>query len=128
MGEGEVNSDYPEVLRELDMAEWEVRRKLGFVPAPGRVQLLTGRGPSMRGMIEHGDVVMVDTSITYFDGDAVYVINVGGETQIKMLQMRPDGLYVVSRNQDYPAFRVSPEANDFHIGGKVLCTLGVRQV
>lgn len=128
MGDGVVNSDYPEVVRELEMATWEVRRKLGFVPTTDRVQMLTGRGPSMRGMIEHGDVVFVDTAINFFDGDAVYVINVGGETQIKILQMRPDGLYVVSKNDDYPAFRVHADSGDFFIAGKVLCTLGMRTV
>lgn len=72
MGEGVENVDYPEVIREVDVAGWEVRRKLGFLPKPGRIKLLTGRGPSMRPMIDNGDVCMVDTEIHAFDGDAVY--------------------------------------------------------
>src|SRR5690625_4487328 len=98
MGAGVVNEDYPEVLRQVEVAEWEVRRKIGYLPEPGRIALITGRGPSMRPEIDHGDVVMVDTTVQQFDGDGVYVINLGGETQIKMLQMRGDGLYVVSAN------------------------------
>ena len=27
-----MNQDYPEVVRELDIAEWQVRQQLGFVP------------------------------------------------------------------------------------------------
>lgn len=126
MGDGVENEDYPEVIREVDIAGWEVRRKLGFTPQPGRVKLLTGRGPSMRPMIDNGDVVMVDTSVESFDGDAVYVINVGGETQIKMLQMRGDGLYVVSANADYPAYRI--ERDGVFVGGKVVSVMGIKPV
>lgn len=127
MGAGVVNEDYPEVIRELDVAEWEVRRKIGFLPAPGRIALITGRGPSMRPRIDHGDVVMVDTSVQAFDGDGVYVINAGGETQVKMLQMRVDGLYVVSANPDYPAYRIS-EPESVHVGGRVVAVLGLREL
>lgn len=127
MGAGVVNEDYPEVLRQVDVAEWEVRRKIGYLPEPGRIALITGRGPSMRPEIDHGDVVMVDTAIQQFDGDGVYVINLGGETQIKMLQMRGDGLYVVSANPAYPPYRVE-QTEDLHIGGRVVSVLGIRQV
>lgn len=127
MGAGAVNQDYPEVVRHVEMAEWEVRRKIGFLPSPGRIALLTGRGPSMRPLVDHGDVVMVDTAIDSFQGDAVYVININGETQIKMLQMRPGGLHIVSANTDYPAYPVAEE-DDVVIGGKVVSVLGVRQV
>lgn len=127
MGDGAVNQDYPEVVRHVDIAEWEVRRKVGFLPSPGRIRLITGRGPSMRPMIDNGDVAMIDTSINYFDGDAVYVINVGGETQIKMLQMRGDGLYVVSANPDYPAYRL-PDGAELHVGGKVASVLGIKEL
>lgn len=127
MGVGVVNQDYPEVIRELDIAEWEVRRKIGFLPAPGRIALITGRGPSMRPRIDHGDVVMVDTSVKAFDGDGVYVINAGGETQVKMLQMRADGLYVVSANPDYPPYLVS-DHESIHVGGRVVSVLGLREL
>ncbi|WP_064746786.1 S24 family peptidase [Lysobacter antibioticus] len=126
MGDGVENEDYPEVIREVDIAGWEVRRKLGSIPRSGRIKLLTGRGPSMRPMIDNGDVVMVDTEVNGFDGDAVYVINIGGETLIKMLQMRGDGLYVVSANPDYPAYRIEREG--IVVGGKVVSVLGIKSV
>lgn len=126
MGDGAVNDDYPEVIREVNVAEWEVRRKLGFLPAPGRIRLITGRGPSMRPKIEDGDSVMVDTAFNYFDGDDYYLINVDGETQIKMLQKRSDGLYVVSANDDFPAYRV--DLSTLHVAGKALVGIGFRRL
>ena len=126
MGPGVANSDYPEVIRTVDVAEWEIRKKLGFLPAPGRMRLITGRGPSMRPKIEDGDAVMIDTSCTYFDGDDYYLISVDGETQIKMLQKRVDGLYVVSSNPDFREWRIG--ADDLTVCGKALIGLGLRRL
>ncbi|WP_241898426.1 S24 family peptidase [Stenotrophomonas maltophilia] len=125
MGAGMVNQDYPEVVKTIEVAEWEVRRKLGYLPKPGRIQIITGRGPSMRPKLEDGDIVWIDTSCDYFDGDDYYLINIGGETQIKMLQKRGDGLYVVSVNTDFPAYR--PDPGDVTILGKALIHAGLRK-
>lgn len=125
MGIGLVNQDYPEVVQTIEVAEWEVRRKLGYLPRPGRIQIITGRGPSMRPKLEDGDIVWIDTSCDYFDGDDYYLINIGGETQIKMLQKRGDGLYVVSINPDFPAYRLDP--GDVSVLGKALIHAGLRK-
>ncbi|MBH1802639.1 helix-turn-helix transcriptional regulator [Stenotrophomonas maltophilia] len=125
MGAGMVNQDYPEVVKTIEVAEWEVRRKLGYLPKPGRIQIITGRGPSMKPKLEDGDIVWIDTSCDFFDGDDYYLINIGGETQIKMLQKRGDGLYVVSVNTDFPAYR--PDPGDVSILGKALIHAGLRK-
>lgn len=125
MGPGLVNQDFPEVVRTIEVAEWEVRRKLGYMPKPGRIQLITGRGPSMRPKLEDGDIVWIDTTCDFYDGDDFYLINVDGETQIKMLQKRGDGLYVVSVNPDFPAYRV--EQDELLVLGKALIHAGLRR-
>ena len=80
----------------------------------------------MRPKIEDGDVVMIDTACNYFDGDDFYLVNIDGETQIKMLQKRGDGLYVVSANDDFPAYRADPET--LHVAGKALVGIGFRRL
>lgn len=125
MGMGLVNQDYPEVVRTIEIAEWEVRKKLGFLPQPGRIQIITGRGPSMRPKLEDGDIVWIDTTCDYFDGDDYYLINIGGETQIKMLQKRGDGMYVVSINPDFPTYR--SDDGEVSILGKALIHAGLRR-
>ncbi|AWH54161.1 transcriptional regulator [Stenotrophomonas sp. ESTM1D_MKCIP4_1] len=117
--------DTPEVMRTVEVAEWEVRRKLGFLPQPERIKIITGRGPSMRPKLEDGDVVWIDTSCDRFDGDDYYLITVSGETQVKMLQKRGDGLHVVSANAEFPAYR--PEPGDVSILGKALIHAGLRK-
>lgn len=125
MGVGVVNQDFPEVMQVMEVAEWEVRRKLGFLPRPGRIQIITGRGPSMRPKIEDGDIVWIDTSVDYFDGDDYYLISYDGETQIKMLQKRVDGLYVVSANPEFKEWRC--DVADLAVRGKALVHAGFRR-
>ncbi|TGQ58316.1 helix-turn-helix transcriptional regulator, partial [Mesorhizobium sp. M1C.F.Ca.ET.212.01.1.1] len=92
------------------------RSVVGFVPAPGRLVLVTGRGDSMIPVIQPGESLMVDTGISHFDGDGIYLINNGNGHQIKGLQDRGDAIYVVSANVSlYPAF---PLPKSTVIGGK----------
>jgi len=125
MGVGVVNQDFPEVMQVMEVAEWEVRRKLGFLPRPGQIQIITGRGPSMRPKIEDGDIVWIDTAVDYFDGDDYYLISYDGETQIKMLQKRVDGMYVVSANPDFKEWRCEPD--ELSIQGRALVHAGFRR-
>lgn len=81
-----MNEEFPEAIRSMDYAEWDIRQRPSYLPKRGRLKLITRRGPSMAPIINNGNVVMVDTAVDYFDGDAIYVINIGGETQIKGLQ------------------------------------------
>lgn len=117
MGGELVNDDNPEVVRAMDFTPSYIRGLVGFLPPPGRLVLVTGRGDSMIPVIQPGDIVMVDTGTTSFDGDGIYLINTGGGQQIKALQHRGDGIYVVSANAGlYPAFLLRDDAV---IGGKV---------
>ena len=117
MGGELVNDDNPEVVRAMDFTPSYIRSIVGFLPPPGRLVLITGRGDSMIPVIQPGDVVMVDTGTTSYDGDGIYLINTGGGQQIKALQHRGDAIYVVSANAGlYPAF---PLPKGAVVGGKV---------
>lgn len=117
MGGEMVNDDYPEVIRGMDFTTAYIRSLVGFVPPPGRLVLVTGRGDSMIPLIQPGESLMVDTGVTSFDGDGIYLINTGNGQQVKGLQDRGDAIYVVSANTVlYPAFAM-PRSTV--IGGKV---------
>lgn len=117
MGGETINDDYPEVIRAMDFEPAYIRSVVGFVPAPGRLVLVTGRGDSMIPIVQPGESLMVDTGISHFDGDGIYLINNGNGQQIKGLQDRGDAIYVVSANTAlYPAF---PLPRSTVIGGKV---------
>lgn len=117
MGDGHFNDDYPEVIQAMDFEPTYIRSVVGFVPPPGRLVLVTGRGDSMIPVIQPGEALIVDTGVSSFDGDGIYLINTGNGQQIKALQDRGDAVYVVSANSAlYPAFALPPQSV---IGGKV---------
>ncbi|WP_258012030.1 LexA family transcriptional regulator [Stenotrophomonas maltophilia] len=117
MGDGRINEDFPDVVRAMDFAPTYIRSLVGFLPPPGRLVLVTGRGDSMIPVINPGESLMVDTGVTTYDGDGIYLLNTGNGQQVKALQDRGDAVYVVSANTAlYPAF---PMPRNTVIGGKV---------
>ncbi|KAK6697339.1 hypothetical protein SNK04_014091 [Fusarium graminearum] len=105
MGEGSENEDYPEVVRAMDFSDSYIRNLIGFLPPPGRLKLVTGVGDSMVPRIQPGEVVLVDTGCSEYQGDGIYLINSGNGQQLKALQDRGDAVYVVSANASlYPPF------------------------
>ncbi len=116
MGEAVENPDYPDVIRAIDFEPGYIRSIVGFVPAPGRLRLITGNGDSMQPVIQPGDAVVVDTGITSFDGDGIYLINMGNGQQIKRLLDR-GVIHVASDNKNYGDPFPIPEGT--LIGGKV---------
>ncbi|MBN5011478.1 helix-turn-helix transcriptional regulator [Stenotrophomonas maltophilia] len=117
MGDGRINDDFPEVIRSMDFTSSYIRSIVGFVPPPGRLVLVTGRGDSMIPIIQPGESLLVDSGVQTFDGDGIYLINTGSGQQVKGLQDRGDAVYIVSANSTlYPAFPLPTGAT---IGGKV---------
>jgi len=116
MGDGVENSDFPEVIKAIDFESGYIRSIVGFLPAPGRLRLISGNGDSMMPTIQPGDAVVVDTGITSFDGDGIYLINMGHGHQIKRLIDR-GVIHVSSENKSYGDPFPIPEGTV--IGGKV---------
>lgn len=116
MGGERVNDDFPEIIHSVDYTSAYIRAVVGFLPPPGRLVLVTGRGDSMTPTIQPGESLLVDTGVTAFDGDGIYLINAGNGHQVKRLQDRGDAIHVVSDNAAYPAF---PLPRGALVGGKV---------
>lgn len=115
--EGRVNDEVPEVIRAVDYTPTYIRSVMGFVPPPGRLVLITGRGNSMMPVIQPGDSILVDMGIKEFDGDGLYLINSGNGEQVKALQDRGGAIYVVSANSElFPAY---PASKETRVLGKV---------
>lgn len=104
MGEGRVNDDFPEVIRAVDYTQKYIRGLVGFVPPPGRLVLVTGRGDSMLPTIQPGESLLVDTGVKTYDGDGIYLVNLGNGQQIKRLVDHGEaaGIHVHSDNKAYP--------------------------
>ncbi len=129
MGHGSYNDQPPEVVQLLDVAEWWARSNLP--PNLDRVKVISSRGDSMAGVINHGDVVFVDSGITHYDGEGIYVFNWQGRALIKRLapNLRTGQLQILSANSAaYPPEDVPPgEIDQLHIAGRVVAWWTLRK-
>jgi len=118
MGDGRINEDFPEVIRAVEFPPDYIRSVVGFLPPPGRLVLVTGRGDSMVPVIQPGDSVIVDTGVSSYDGDGLYLVNLGHGQQIKRLidHGKEAGVYAHSDNKAYPERKLT---KDTIVGGKV---------
>lgn len=118
MGEGRVNDDHPETIRAVDYTQQYIRSLVGFVPPPGRLVLVTGRGDSMMPTIQPGESLLVDTGVRSYDGDGIYLVNLGNGQQIKRLVDHGEtlGVHVHSDNPAYPTLAFPKEGI---VAGKV---------
>lgn len=120
MGYGSHDDSPIEVVRYLDVAEWWARQNLPH--RLDRVKVISSRGDSMAGVINHGDVVFVDTGIDHFEGEGLYVFNFQGRALIKRLaaNLRTGKLQIQSSNPAYPPEDIEPgELDELHIAGRV---------
>lgn len=82
-GHGSSEISYPSVKKLQILEDWAFRF-LGK-NATNNIKLLTNKGVSMHPTIKDGDVLFVDITKTYFDGDGVYIITVDGDLFTKRL-------------------------------------------
>lgn len=88
--------------------------------------IVTGFGPSMRGMFNPGDPLLMDRGVNRVDHEGVYFFRVGDEGYIKILQRVPEFngpgfiLRVISKNEDFPPYDLSPKNPHLQIIGKIL--------
>lgn len=125
MGVGDYIADYPEVVESLRVSREWVERKLPGVP-PEAIRVITGRGDSMRGQYNDGDLIFVDTRIKRFDQDSAYCFRWEGRVLIKRLQFIGKGmLRILSKNPDYPA--IDAPMDEIEIGGRALAAWTLKE-
>jgi len=85
------------------------------------VRLINVRGDSMAGTLDPGDLIFVDTSIDFFEGDGIYLFNYQDDIFVKRLQKVKSQLYVISDNPRYKAWTISAdERPGLHVTGRVM--------
>jgi phage repressor protein C with HTH and peptisase S24 domain len=123
MGRGEYVGDYPEIVNFVEVTREWAERKLHGVPMAA-IRVITGRGQSMKGMYDDGDLIFIDARVKSFVDDAAYVFRYGGRVQVKRLQWRGDRLRILSANPSYEALDV--DEADLEIGGMALAAWTLR--
>lgn len=128
MGHGLVLEDRPPGL----IKSWKVdhewlRLNVRHHTGIQNLRIVTGFGPSMRGMFNPGDPLLCDCGVKSVEQDAVYFFRIDSHGFIKILQRIPtdDGvvLRAKSKNPDYESFditRKTVESEGFEVFGKIL--------
>ena len=122
-GDGFINADYPEVVRLLAMAPEEAQRLIGTINRSGAVKVIIAAKDSMTPTIQPDDLLFVDTSITEYAGEAVYILLHGGELICKRLSLVGKTLTVISDNKSYPTWSWNDRPDETVIVGRVLRAL-----
>lgn len=128
MGHGLMLEDQPPGL----IKSWKVdhewlRLNVRHHTGIQNLRIVTGFGPSMRGMFNPGDPLLCDCGVKTVDVDAVYFFRVDSHGFIKILQRIPteDGvvLRAKSKNPDYEPFDITDKvmrSEGFEVFGKIL--------
>lgn len=125
LGRGDYVGDYPEIVDFVEVTREWASQKLRGVPLEA-VRVITGRGDSMRGQFDDGDLVFVDASVKAFDADSAYVFRWGGRVQIKRLQfIGSNRVRIISKNLEYPAIDVA--IDELEIGGRALAAWTLKE-
>jgi phage repressor protein C with HTH and peptisase S24 domain len=117
-----VLPDSPEAVDSIDLAEIEAQRLLGTTDCE-HIRLLTVRGDSMAPTMKPRDLLFVDTRVSDFNGDGVYLLELNGFRVIKRVQMVGDQrILLTSDNPVYHPFELG-ESDTLHYIGRVIRVL-----
>lgn len=127
MGTGvESNNEYIEIVNFVAVAETWAKKHLGG--SLSKIQVITGIGDSMAGTIEAGEILFIDTSINFYDGEGIYVIYTPNGRRAKRLQTLQNGnLKIISDNKKYDTEIIDKnDLDQIHIFGKLKGSWGFK--
>jgi phage repressor protein C with HTH and peptisase S24 domain len=121
-GSGEINENYPEVVRSIEMPMDEARRLIGKIGES--VKVIKAVHDSMTPTIQPDDLLFVDTSTTSFQGgEGIYLIYHDGGLLCKRISRVGKKLKVTSDNKHYDSWLWDDRMDDTRIIGRVLRAL-----
>lgn len=124
-GGGRVNAEHPDFVGEIALAREEAWALLGRRDLAA-LKLISVRGDSMMPTLHPRDLLFVDTRITTFKEDGLYVLLLEDALLVKRLQRLPGGrIAVKSDNPAYETFTLEP-AHAVRIVGQVIAALPLR--
>lgn len=130
-GDGAYAVDFPSIVDTIEVLESWAFEKLG-TNNPDKIKIVTNKGVSMSPTIKDGDVLFVDVTTRYFDGDGIYVIDWNGRLLTKRLIAKLDNRIAISsdnKSPDYETEYIDISNQDrLAICGKVKAYFSLREV
>lgn len=107
-----------QVIRRVDVTVQWLKTNVNC-SSISNLTLITVSGDSMEPTLKDGDVIFVDTGVTIFRSDSIYVARINGEIFVKRFQKKPNGhLMMISDNERYETFELS-QNDDVALIGRV---------
>jgi len=122
-GDGRQNADYPEIVRAIVLSDAEARERIGSLNRSGKIQVIVATGDSMTPTIQPRDLLFVDTAVTEFSGDGIYLIRRDHGLSCKRLSMAGRTLLVTSDNPATRDWKWQDKRESDAIIGRVLAAL-----
>lgn len=129
MGGGHINDEHTQIVEQIKVTTAWARHHIGGDLA--HIALITAEGDSMQGTIENGEIVFVNTAVTEYRSEGIYVIaDEDGGLRIKRLYRHTNGdLSIISDNKAYSDELLSGEAqNQIRICGKVVAHSYIKKL
>ncbi len=118
-----VRGDFIDVVRSIELDPEYARQVVGNRPFKN-IEIGNARGDSMSPTIAPGDLLFLDKTITYFDGDGIYAFCFEGECYVKRLQKIGSKIVVLSDNTKYQSWSIEKDALDMlYIQSKVISSV-----
>ncbi|CDZ83988.1 S24 family peptidase [Citrobacter koseri] len=118
-----VRGDFIDVVRSIELDPEYARRLVGNRPFKN-IEIGNARGDSMTPTIAPGDLLFLDKTVTYFDGDGIYAFCFDGECYVKRLQKIGSKIVVLSDNSNYQPWSIERDAlNMLYIQSKVISSV-----
>jgi|GEM_PF-1925164 len=97
---------------------------------PDKAALIQADGDSMRGTVEHGDIMLIDLSDTAARDGRVYVFSIGEDVLVKRVQRIPNGIKMIADNPAYDSITVMDEdqATSVSVIGRVVIAWHSREL
>lgn len=103
---GCINNEYPDIIQSIYFSKDGLLEIVGRKTNNG-LYMITVPTDSMSPTIDKGDVVFIDTNVTSYSGEGIYIFAVDNEVYIKRLQRVPGGIYkALSDNKSYDPFEM----------------------
>lgn len=118
-----VKGDFIDVVRSIELDPEYARQVVGNRPFKN-IEIGNARGDSMSPTIAPGDLLFLDKTVTYFDGDGVYAFCFEGECYVKRLQKIGSKIVVLSDNPNYQSWSIEKDALEMlYIQSKVISSV-----
>jgi phage repressor protein C with HTH and peptisase S24 domain len=120
---GVILADQPGIIHRLEVSREWIEKNIRGYSSISNLCIVTGFGPSMKGMFNPGDPLVIDRGYRICDIDAPFFFRISEHGFIKILQRLPVAGKIIirakSKNPDYDPFDIT-EDMDFEIFGRVM--------